>query len=158
MSQADPRVSRCRHCCSYELQGRRGGHCQQLNVNVQGGWNACALAKPLFAVASDQIVAAPAADNQTVIASGVDRAHIERAAMDLADCPSNLDSSPMERVAIESVVLDCVGLECLTPDRGSRDRMGLDGFVAFEELSMNLSLRPSLPEAELASSEYPDFR
>ncbi|UZQ54887.1 hypothetical protein OOK60_02025 [Trichothermofontia sichuanensis B231] len=33
----------CRHCQSYTPEGRRGGHCQLLNVRVQGCWRACAL-------------------------------------------------------------------------------------------------------------------
>jgi hypothetical protein len=39
----------CRHCRYYIPEGRRGGHCQQLNVAVQGGWKACSLAIPPFA-------------------------------------------------------------------------------------------------------------
>ena len=38
----------CRHCRFYTPEGRRGGHCQQLNVEVQGGWTACSLAIPPF--------------------------------------------------------------------------------------------------------------
>ena len=30
-------------------EGRRGGHCSQLSVSVQGGWTACSLARPVFA-------------------------------------------------------------------------------------------------------------
>jgi hypothetical protein len=56
MTQADPRnsqvvaqgVSHCRCCQFYELQGRRGGHCDKLNVTVQGEWQACSLAMPAF--------------------------------------------------------------------------------------------------------------
>ncbi|WP_448572345.1 hypothetical protein [Trichothermofontia sp.] len=33
----------CRHCQSYSPEGRRGGHCQLLNVAVQGCWRACSL-------------------------------------------------------------------------------------------------------------------
>ncbi len=39
----------CRHCRYYIPEGRRGGHCQQLNVAVQGAWKACSLAIPPFA-------------------------------------------------------------------------------------------------------------
>ncbi|WP_347272436.1 hypothetical protein [Leptolyngbya sp. FACHB-36] len=38
----------CRYCRHYTPQGRRGGHCQQLNVTVQGSWRACSLAIPPF--------------------------------------------------------------------------------------------------------------
>jgi hypothetical protein len=36
--------SSCRNCRHYQPEGRRGGHCQQLGVPVQGSWNACSLA------------------------------------------------------------------------------------------------------------------
>ncbi|HEY9908200.1 MAG TPA: hypothetical protein V6D18_11430 [Thermosynechococcaceae cyanobacterium] len=38
----------CRHCRYYTPEGRRGGFCQQLNVEVQGSWKACSLALPPF--------------------------------------------------------------------------------------------------------------
>ncbi|NJL45183.1 MAG: hypothetical protein HC922_04340 [Leptolyngbyaceae cyanobacterium SM2_3_12] len=37
--------SRCRH---YTPEGRRGGHCSQLGVPVQGRWTACSLSAPVF--------------------------------------------------------------------------------------------------------------
>ncbi len=40
--------SDCRHCRHYHHEGRRGGHCTQLNVNVQGRWTACNLAESAF--------------------------------------------------------------------------------------------------------------
>lgn len=40
-----PRCSRCRY---YTPEGRRGGHCSLLGVPVQGRWDACSLAAPLF--------------------------------------------------------------------------------------------------------------
>jgi hypothetical protein len=49
MSSPDPRVSTCRRCKHYVLQGRRGGHCHKLNVSVQGSWTPCSLAIPVFA-------------------------------------------------------------------------------------------------------------
>jgi len=33
----------------YQVEGRRGGNCQQLGVPVQSQWQACPLAKPCFA-------------------------------------------------------------------------------------------------------------
>lgn len=49
MSNFEPVVSVCRHCQNYSLEGRRGGHCTQLDGLVQGGWKACSLAIPPFA-------------------------------------------------------------------------------------------------------------
>jgi hypothetical protein len=42
-------ISSCRHCQFYQLEGRRGGQCQQLGVPVQAAWKACQLAIPPFA-------------------------------------------------------------------------------------------------------------
>jgi hypothetical protein len=42
-------VSTCRHCQFYQLEGRRGGYCQQLGVPVQSSWKSCSLAIPPFA-------------------------------------------------------------------------------------------------------------
>jgi hypothetical protein len=41
-------VSNCRHCQFYQIEGRRGGLCQQLGVSVQSTWTSCALAIPVF--------------------------------------------------------------------------------------------------------------
>ncbi|XGV94989.1 MAG: hypothetical protein ACAF41_19870 [Leptolyngbya sp. BL-A-14] len=48
MKTSHSQTSVCRRCRYYEPEGRRGGHCQQLNVAVQGTWTACALAIPPF--------------------------------------------------------------------------------------------------------------
>lgn len=48
MQPSDFFTSACRHCRQYTPQGRRGGHCTQLDVPVQGGWKACSLATPVF--------------------------------------------------------------------------------------------------------------
>jgi hypothetical protein len=48
MASADPRISNCRHCQHYQLQGRRGGVCQKLNVAVRSEWSACSLSAPAF--------------------------------------------------------------------------------------------------------------
>jgi hypothetical protein len=53
MPAFDPQVSSCRLCQHYQVQGRRGGHCSKLDVNVQGNWDACSLAVPMFAVARE---------------------------------------------------------------------------------------------------------
>jgi hypothetical protein len=48
MKSSDFLTSACRLCRYYSPEGRRGGHCSQLNVSVQGSWNACTLAMPVF--------------------------------------------------------------------------------------------------------------
>ena len=42
-------VSCCRGCRYYQVEGRRGGLCHQLNVPVQANWKACTLASHSFA-------------------------------------------------------------------------------------------------------------
>ncbi|MFM7423814.1 MAG: hypothetical protein ACKO7W_02220 [Elainella sp.] len=49
MEGVNDSISTCRHCYFYHLQGRRGGHCQQLGVLVQGSWSACSLGVSPFA-------------------------------------------------------------------------------------------------------------
>lgn len=63
MNLGDPRISTCRHCKHYQIEGRRGGYCHQLNSPVQGSWNACTLAIPSFAP-----LVAPAIVVESVIA------------------------------------------------------------------------------------------
>lgn len=41
-------VSSCRYCAHYAHEGRRGGTCDSLNVDVQGSWKACSLAVSTF--------------------------------------------------------------------------------------------------------------
>lgn len=53
-SPTSPKLS-CRHCRYYTPEGRRGGHCQQLNVAVQSAWKACTLAVPPFAPAWENL-------------------------------------------------------------------------------------------------------
>lgn len=52
--QGSDNISTCRHCRHYQLEGRRGGNCQQLGALVQGGWKACALAVPTFVQSWEQ--------------------------------------------------------------------------------------------------------
>lgn len=42
-------TSACQFCRYYQLEGRRGGMCQQLGVPVKANWKACSLALPPFA-------------------------------------------------------------------------------------------------------------
>lgn len=39
---------RCSRCRCYTPEGRRGGYCSLLGAPVQGGWDACSLAVPVF--------------------------------------------------------------------------------------------------------------
>ena len=48
-------TSVCRHCRYYQVEGRRGGMCEQLSVPVRGGWKACSLALPAFASSWEKI-------------------------------------------------------------------------------------------------------
>ena len=48
-------ASACRYCRHYQLEGRRGGKCQQLGVPVRGNWKACSLALPPFAPSWESI-------------------------------------------------------------------------------------------------------
>lgn len=48
MSTASNRVSACSRCHYYQVEGRRGGHCQQLGVPVQAAWKPCPLVAPIF--------------------------------------------------------------------------------------------------------------
>jgi len=48
MKPLNSSTSLCRSCRYYTPEGRRGGYCSQLNVAVQSGWKACALAIPPF--------------------------------------------------------------------------------------------------------------
>ncbi len=48
MKVSDSPSLSCRHCRYYTPEGRRGGHCQRLNVMVQSGWRACSVAVPPF--------------------------------------------------------------------------------------------------------------
>lgn len=48
-------ASSCRHCRFYGIEGRRGGYCQQLDVQVQGSWKACSLAVSPFKPAWEEL-------------------------------------------------------------------------------------------------------
>lgn len=50
MDSSENLTSTCRCCQYYTPEGRRGGQCQQLHVPVKGGWRACQLAIPAFAM------------------------------------------------------------------------------------------------------------
>jgi hypothetical protein len=48
-------VSLCRYCQHYLPEGRRGGTCQQLNVEVESQWQACGLSAPPFSPSWDHL-------------------------------------------------------------------------------------------------------
>lgn len=54
MQDTSTPISSCRHCRFYQPEGRRGGQCQQLNVTVQGAWQACGLVEPPFELVARQ--------------------------------------------------------------------------------------------------------
>jgi len=41
-------TSACRYCRNYSPEGRRGGNCAQLGVQVQANWKSCSFALPPF--------------------------------------------------------------------------------------------------------------
>ncbi len=49
MNSSNGSTFACRFCQHYELEGRRGGTCQIMNVPVQGNWKACSFAIRYFA-------------------------------------------------------------------------------------------------------------
>lgn len=52
-------ISCCQRCRHYTPEGRRGGHCSQLNVQVRGKWEACSLGAPVFLQALPNLEAIP---------------------------------------------------------------------------------------------------
>lgn len=76
MKSVKDAISACRHCRFYQIEGRRGGDCQQLGVPVQGSWKACSLAAQPFASQWDdwsEVVSRrlSSPDPQTVVASEI---------------------------------------------------------------------------------------
>jgi hypothetical protein len=51
MERVNETISTCRYCRFYQIEGRRGGFCQQLGVPVQAKWKTCAAATSAFAQA-----------------------------------------------------------------------------------------------------------
>lgn len=49
MNSSNSSTFSCRFCQHYEVEGRRGGNCQMMNVPVQGNWKACSFAIRYFA-------------------------------------------------------------------------------------------------------------
>jgi hypothetical protein len=58
----------CRYCRHYAPEGRRGGTCQKLGVQVRGSWTACSLVQPSFSPVSE--VNPPILD-ETILAGSV---------------------------------------------------------------------------------------
>lgn len=55
MKPVNEAISSCRHCQFYRSEGRRGGHCHQLGVPVQGTWKSCSLAMSPFAAGWEKL-------------------------------------------------------------------------------------------------------
>jgi hypothetical protein len=61
-------VSSCRYCAHYAHEGRRGGTCDSLNVDVQGSWKACPLAVSAF---SESVLPEPVLPEPVLVELGV---------------------------------------------------------------------------------------
>ncbi|MEM9004235.1 MAG: hypothetical protein AAGE59_12025 [Cyanobacteria bacterium P01_F01_bin.86] len=61
-------ISCCQRCRFYTLEGRRGGHCSQLDVPVQGKWSACSLAAPVFIESIQSVTRLPLWSDTLVMA------------------------------------------------------------------------------------------
>ena len=48
MKEINFSTSACRYCRFYQPEGRRGGSCEMLSVQVQSSWKACAFASHPF--------------------------------------------------------------------------------------------------------------
>ncbi|NJM71948.1 MAG: hypothetical protein HC862_18135 [Scytonema sp. RU_4_4] len=74
MKQIKSLTSACRYCRYYNLEGRRGGFCQQLGAPVRGNWKACSLALPPFAPSWENLEDAwSLPDATSVLASGLNK-------------------------------------------------------------------------------------
>ncbi len=70
MQDISTSISSCRHCRFYRPEGRRGGQCEKLSVNVQGAWQACALVEPPFEIVAreqEELVLEVAAETASVL-------------------------------------------------------------------------------------------
>lgn len=55
MNDSNRPFSACRYCRYYQVEGRRGGNCEQLGVLVQGDWAPCILASSIFTPTWDNL-------------------------------------------------------------------------------------------------------
>lgn len=62
-----PLTSACRHCRHYTPEGRRGGICDLLSVQVQSQWKACSLAVSPFGASWENITEIELWQEQTAI-------------------------------------------------------------------------------------------
>ncbi len=56
--QQNTQVKSCQFCHHFDITGRRGGECTKLQSHVEGNWQACSLAIPIFlaeAIAPEEI-------------------------------------------------------------------------------------------------------
>ena len=88
-------TSCCRHCQHYQIEGRRGGHCNLLSVPVRGEWSACSLAVPAFApvrVAVANMAEANMAEANMAEAQVSDSLTFNNSQLDLPNPEKNLNN------------------------------------------------------------------
>jgi len=70
-------TSACKYCRYYKPEGRRGGACQQLGVQVRGNWSACSLAVSPFAPSWEGFNEVwHVSENQTAIGSSLNPSNL----------------------------------------------------------------------------------
>jgi hypothetical protein len=82
-------TSACRYCRHYEPEGRRGGTCQKLGVQVQSEWKACVLALPPFATTWENLEEIVLLEHSLALkcSSGVSSIENLEEEMGIAHCP-----------------------------------------------------------------------
>jgi hypothetical protein len=98
--------SKCRHCRYYAPEGRRGGHCRQLNVTVQSSWKACSLAIPPFAPAWDSLEGIIVWQRQAIAAmqeSSTSEHPVQPVAVEVAEVREPLPASLNSVVSVRSL-------------------------------------------------------
>jgi hypothetical protein len=55
MTNPSSAIPSCRYCQYYVPQGRRGGECKQLQVQVHSNWKACSVAIPAFSPSWEEL-------------------------------------------------------------------------------------------------------
>jgi hypothetical protein len=103
-------TSACRYCRYYQPEGRRGGMCQQLGVQVQSEWKACVLASPPFTTTWENLEEIVLLEHSLTLDCSSDRSTIENLnevsslaqkeeVVGIANClPQNYDSDRIFKV------------------------------------------------------------
>ncbi|MBW4626411.1 MAG: hypothetical protein KME49_13140 [Brasilonema octagenarum HA4186-MV1] len=87
MKQIKSLTSACKHCRYYDIEGRRGGFCQQLGAPVRGSWKACSLAIPAFAPSWENLEDVWSLSDATlVLASGLNNPALDPVEETAAPC------------------------------------------------------------------------